>query len=152
MDPSNQGSQIAGEGTVIRDSTNAAIVIGIVPFKKSVETPPVEIAEAQRMIQWLTAPDGGQVPQRSLRFMTSSVLRNGDVTGPDMGDIETAFRETYAARASRQPQNSLVTNRLYIVVTGHGFGDREGRVTLLTSTQTDERIVGLETHEHRQSV
>ena len=144
MDASNQGSQVDGQGTIIRNSTNAAIVIAISPFKKTAGSPPVEIEEARSMVQWLMRSDGGKVPQRSVRLITSRVQNNGDVISPNIREIETEFRELYDARSEGRPQSALVTNRLYIVVIGHGFGDRSGLVALLTGTETDERVAGLD--------
>jgi KAP family P-loop domain len=144
MDASNQGSQVASNGVVIRDSTNAAIVIAVLPFKKTADSPPIEIEEVRSMVQWLIRPDGGKVPERSVRVITSSLESNGGVIGPEIGEIETAFRDLYDARSQDRSQNSLVSNRLYIVVIGPGFGDRAGLLTLLIRTDTEERLVGLE--------
>jgi KAP-like P-loop domain-containing protein len=143
LEASIPNTRLAGQGTVTRDSTNAAIVIAVLPFKKSADNPPVEIAEAERIAQWLVDADGGRVPERNLQRVMSKVGPNHDVIGPDSSEIEAALRQLYDVRAPRT-RGSLVTNRLYIVVIGPGFGDREGRVTLLLNAHPDARISGIE--------
>jgi hypothetical protein len=141
MDASNQGSRVAANGVITRDSTNAAIVIAILPLRKSADSPPVEIREAYEIVRWLTS--AGAVPERNLRLITSEVIPNRDVMGPEPQEIETAFRALYAARAEGRPSNTLVRNRLYIVAIGPGWGDRAGLVTLLTPNQIGVELTGL---------
>jgi hypothetical protein len=135
---------VSGQGTVI-DSTHAAIVIGIAPSLKAAAVDPPEVIEARSMAEWLLAKDGGGVPRRSLQLITSSVGRDGTIVGPTLEQLENAFRALYDQRGPRpRPRRSLVENRLTIVATGPGYGERDGRVILQIANDPEQRGVGLE--------
>ena len=142
MNADSGGARLPEKGTFI-DSTNAAIVIGIAPFKKAAGNLPSEVVDARRMERWLLANEGGGVPRRNLRLITSGVEQDGSIIGPTIDQLELAFTELYKQR-NRGPRRSLVKTRLTIVATGPGYGERNGRVILQTANDPKQVAIGLE--------
>jgi hypothetical protein len=142
MNAESGGARLTGEGTVI-DSTHAAIIIGIAPFKKAAGSLPPEVVEARNMAEWLLAKEGGGVPRRSLQLITSTVEQDGTIVGPTVNQLESIFRGLYAQRSSG-PRRSLAENRLTIVATGPGYGERDGRVILQMANDPEQGGIGLE--------
>ena len=128
MGESSDGVEGDPGRVTIYDRTNAAIVIGVAPSKMAAGDPP-EVEDARSFALWLRDRNGGGVPPRSLRLITSRVGRDGTVLGPTFTEIESAFGELYQ-RPAPSPRGGLVNTRLTIVAIGPGFGDRGGRVSL----------------------
>ena len=132
-----------GSGSVVRNRTNAAIVIGIASAGRSqggVAGPEVE--DAQNMAEWFTTH--GSVPARSLRLITSSIATDGTIVAPTVDVVARAFTELHEERSDWPRGTPLFSTRLYIFVAGAGFGDGKGGVSIYAANASDQARVGLE--------
>lgn len=125
----------------LRESTSAAIVIGIPAFKRA-QGIPHEISEATNIATWLTAY--GRVPRQNLELIIPNIGTDGTVTPVRIRDIRAAFETLFEQRLPAARDFRAFHTRLTIVAIGPGFGDRYGKVTLQSPYDTEVDGQGLE--------
>jgi hypothetical protein len=142
-DQPSAGTAISGEGTVTRDRTNAAIVIGIAStLKVPGPGPAPEVEDARQMAAWLTSH--GEVPSHNLQLITSTIAADGTNVPPPPGVIEQAFIRLHAQSSSWPQGAPLRATKLYIFAAGPGFGDSQGGVSLHTADATNKLLAGID--------
>jgi len=75
------------------------------------------VNDALAFVDWLKAPDGGDVPAGNIFALTSADFPPGAAAGPVLQDLIDTLEALKTAATSPPPKR-----RLYIYTSGHGFG------------------------------
>ncbi len=104
-------------------TSDQAIVIGIRTYPKLQSLRgPCHDAEAFR--EWLTDPDGGDVPAANVKFLVTDAYSDPDVTEhPNVSEMEDLFGEFVERGVTAASSGQSLGRRLYIFLAGHGFSE-----------------------------
>jgi uncharacterized caspase-like protein len=120
------------------ESDNYAIVVGINHYyHKSV--PPLNgaVKDATLFAEWVTSPDGGNVPLKNLELILSTQFKepeNDFDASPLKHHVDRAFEKFGVGQKRR------VGSRLYFYFAGHGLGPRFDDVALLMANAARHRL------------
>jgi uncharacterized caspase-like protein len=113
-----------------------AILVGINRYSsstlKDLEGPENDV---QAMTEWLIDPNGGDVPKKQIRAITSSRFPNQ--SRPVTTDLYEAFEKLIDLADQRSPKPA--GRRLYIFMAGHGFGPALRNAALLMANAKPRR-------------
>jgi hypothetical protein len=107
------------------NSEDYAIVVAISTYQVFDPLSSPEI-DAVKFREWLTSPQGGQLPPGNIAYISSSQFHppnsapgSVDVAQPRLDDVDIAFKKHVVAANSTQRHR--VGRRLYIFLSGHGI-------------------------------
>lgn len=105
-----------------------AVVVGITHYA-SFECLDGPENDVNAVIEWLHAPDGGDVPKNQIHKVVSSKF--DDTCRPNTDDVYAAFEPLRSLALQRDPEP--VGRRLYIFMAGHGFAPAKREGSLLAA-------------------
>src|SRR6266508_5839462 len=105
--------------------------------------------DAAAVRAWLTDPAGGNLPAANVRDFRSAAYPDPFPDGraaPRKGDVLGAFRwlDRIALERNKRFEGLAVGKRLYLYVSGHGFGRRRTEGSLFMANATRSRAWHLE--------
>lgn len=109
-----------------RNHNHYAIVVGINEYEHVGPTLQGAVLDAADFRDWLTAEDGGNLPDDADHILECNVPQDG--TRPQLGEIVDLF-----AKLFRPEDDRLIGERLYIFLAGHGVGETMNDASLLAA-------------------
>jgi hypothetical protein len=117
-----------------------AVVIGIDRYPALTDLAGSE-NDARAFADWLSAPDGGAVPAAQIALVVSSHFPPGEPR-PDAVDVALPFNrlQDFAEQSGQSSKGLAVGGRLYMYLSGHGFGLGSHETALLLANATPTRL------------
>src|ERR1043166_6854936 len=123
-----------------------AIVIGLSQYPNLGDPPPSDLAgpevDADAVVGWLTAPNGGGLPAQNVKVIRSRDHRAPPAAAPTRDQIEEAFLwlDGLAKANAQAGKGRRVGTRLYFYASGHGFSPRFRQGCLLAGNAADQQF------------
>ena len=115
-----------------------AIVIGIsrYPQLRNLIGP---VNDAREIVSWLVDPIGGALPQENVQLLVSEEGRepNEEAAHPNRDDVDRAFEKVLKLPVR---DDERVGRRLYIYMTGHGYGANSDDVAFLVADASESSL------------